>query len=82
MLSVISDEHRHPVPFSVWSYTIQVLDWAYHLCPMTCSLELLKGKEKTPFTPFSWNIGTQNEKADFGHFDLVRESLFLNYPNK
>lgn len=26
MLSVISDEYRHPVPFSVGSYTIQVLD--------------------------------------------------------
>lgn len=56
MLFVISDEHWHSVPFSVGSYTIQVLYWAYNLCPMTRSLERLKEKEKTPFAPSLWKI--------------------------
>ena len=56
MLSVISDEHWHSVPFTVRSYTIQVLYWAYNLCPMSRSLELLKEKEKASSIPFPWKI--------------------------
>lgn len=45
---------------------------------MTRSLELLKEKDSFPVK----NIGPGNENADFRYFDLFRESLVLNNPNR
>lgn len=74
MLCVISDEHWHSVPFSVGSYTIQVLYWAYNLCPLTRSLELLKEKEKTSSIPFLWKIQGQEMRTEMSDILIYLEN--------
>lgn len=41
---VSSDEQSQSVPLSVGFYTTQLLHWAYNLCSIICSLELLRAK--------------------------------------
>lgn len=56
-------------------YTIQDLYWAYNLCPMTRSPELLKEEEKTPFTSSQWKIQGQEMRRQTWGILIYLENL-------
>lgn len=56
-------------------YTIQDLYWAYNLCPMTRSPELLKEEEKTPFTSSRWKIQGQDMRRQTWGILIYLENL-------